>query len=199
MITNVSGSISKSRYFLFPFCLALMALLLSGCAGSKPGANGGANNSAGGDLSATVDESFDPLSLNDDDLHFPDNGVVNPGGNDSGDRDNSGTSSSSGNDAAPQNQEVDGYRVQLFATRDIDKATRQKKEVEFSFARDGDPVAVYIEFNSPIWKVRVGDCRDRESAQVLQQRARDRGYEGAFIVKARVNSHPQLPGGSGAQ
>lgn len=133
------------------------------------------------------DESFDPLMLQDEDIEFPKN---------SAEVANVETLPLPETPAAPPpeaqaNREVDGFRVQLFASKDIERTTLEKSEAEFVFAREG--VAVYIEFDSPMYKVRIGDCRSREEAEQLREIARRNGYPSAWIVKTKVNTNPLLP------
>ncbi|HQU72942.1 MAG TPA: SPOR domain-containing protein [Calditrichia bacterium] len=162
--------------------LLLAGILLSACSSSSKTISRPVNNS--GTTPATrVDESFDPLELNDEDISFP----VQTSEATSPDRDPIQLPDN------PANREIDGFRVQLFATREIERATSEKKQAEYQFANTEQPAAVYILFDSPMWKVRVGDCRDRESAEVLRQVARENGYSKAFIVKDKVNTAPSIP------
>lgn len=94
-----------------------------------------------------------------------------------------------------ENKLIEGFRVQLFATQDIEKATLEKKEAEFSFTEDRVPV--YIEFDSPMYKVRIGDCATRDEAEQLRELARRKGYSTSWIVKTKVNTVPNLPQGEG--
>ncbi len=133
-----------------------------------------------------VDESFDPLQLQDEDIDFP----AAPAA--------TGAAEPTGQPFIPvkepetrQNRVVDGFRVQLFATRDRQRAMVEKKEAEYVFAEDS--VAVYIEFDAPMYKVRIGDCIQRGCAEELRQKARRKGYPTAWIVKTRVNTLPVLP------
>jgi hypothetical protein len=135
----------------------------------------------------SVDESFDPVLLNDDELKFPDSADLG------GINRNFGTVEVPGKpvDLPKENLLLDGYRIQIFATKDIEVATRQKKEAEYYFANLG--VGVYIDFDSPLYKVRIGDCKNREEAEALLGKVKEAGYNTAFIVKSRVNSIPILP------
>jgi len=123
-----------------------------------------------------ADESFDPVTLNDEDLSFPDKGSSV----------NSGTTTETEVKTESKPRRIDGYRVQLFASKEIDKATQEKKEAEFVF--NGDGIGVYIEFDSPMYKVRIGDCASRDVAEDLREMARKRGYPTSWIVKAKVSA-----------
>ncbi len=130
-------------------------------------------------LTGALDESFDPMSLDDGDISFPDANVeaLNT------------TAIADNTRQEPQTQQnrlVDGFRIQLFAAKDIELVTVEKKEAEFLFLNDG--VRVYIEFDSPLYKLRIGDCVDRETANQLRELAKSRGYASAWIAKTKVNS-----------
>ncbi len=136
----------------------------------------------------TYDESFDPLTLNDEDIQFPkeEPKVPQP----------TPESQPLKTEIPPakvgeENQLVEGYRVQLLATKDIESATIAKKEAEFAFAEDS--VNVYIEFDSPYYKLRIGDCKTREEAERLREIARRKGYPSAWIVRSKVWTNPPVP------
>jgi len=154
--------------------LVLIAVgLLASCSSTKPATtiNVPVERPASGD-----DESFDPVTLNDEDLSFREEGsnVSTP------------TQTDTNVDNTPKRRSIDGYRVQLFASKEIDKATQEKKEAEFVFNSDG--IGVYIEFDSPMYKVRIGDCATRDAAEELREVARKRGYPTSWIVKAKVSA-----------
>ncbi len=131
-----------------------------------------------------MDESFDPVTLEDDNLSFPDAKMPEPVLS-------SPTENAQQNQPTPaENRQIDGFRVQLFATSDIEKATLQKKEAEYEFATDS--VVVYIEFDSPLYKVRAGDCKSRDEALQLLALAKQKGYPTSFVVKTKVNTIPLL-------
>jgi hypothetical protein len=134
-----------------------------------------------------IDEAFDPVMLQDEDIEFP----VSKAPLQSNERLPLSGETNAENPLAVENKLIDGFRVQLFATQDIEKATLEKKEVEFAFAEAG--VEVYIEFDSPMYKVRLGDCTTREEAEQLRELARSKGYPTSWIVKTKVNSNPGTP------
>lgn len=136
-----------------------------------------------------VDESFDPVTLEDEDLDFPENNTrLDEESNTSLPGETTGNNTT----ASPaQNRQINGYRVQLFATRDNEIGELEKKKAEFLFAED--EVAVYIEYDSPMYKIRVGDCQSREDAEALRDIARRKDYVSAWVVPTKVNSNPILP------
>lgn len=167
------------------FLATVLCLLLAGCGGTRK-VTPVLDDKPVPPAAAGLDESFDPGQLNDHDLSFPDKArpVLQE---DSGSQPVAGTAVSHS-----QNQEMDGFRIQLFASKDIERVTIERKEAEFVFLEDD--VVVYIEFDSPMYKLRIGDCQTREEADQLRQLAKQKGYAAAWIVKTRVNSLPVLPG-----
>jgi hypothetical protein len=45
---------------------------------------------------------------------------------------------------------------------------------------------IYLIFESPNYKVRVGDCRSFDEAKLLKQEVIDSGFPEAWIVKSNV-------------
>ena len=48
--------------------------------------------------------------------------------------------------------------------------------------------SVYVDFEAPNYKVRVGDFIDRDSAESLKQDLVQMGYNSAWILRTRINS-----------
>lgn len=78
--------------------------------------------------------------------------------------------------------EQPGYRVQIAALSNQDEAMQIKKEAMLKFADQG----VYLIFDPPFYKIRVGDFVSRYDAEKLQQQAIQLGYKDAWIVRTRV-------------
>lgn len=78
-----------------------------------------------------------------------------------------------------------GFRVQLLSTRVEEEARTSVENAVVSF-----PENVYLLFDNPFFKVRLGDCPSRVDADSLQQRAIQQGYAGAWIVRSHVYVHP---------
>lgn len=77
---------------------------------------------------------------------------------------------------------VEGYRIQLMATRDESEARRARDD-----ARSFFPENSYLLFDNPYYKLRLGDCLTRTAADSLQQRASSKGFSGAWIVRSLVH------------
>ncbi|HOT98701.1 MAG TPA: SPOR domain-containing protein [bacterium] len=77
---------------------------------------------------------------------------------------------------------VEGFRIQLLATRDESEARRARDD-----ARSFFPENSYLLYDNPYYKLRLGDCLTRAAADSLQQRAISKGFSGAWIVRSQVH------------
>lgn len=80
----------------------------------------------------------------------------------------------------------EGFRVQVFASGQKEKADSLKYHLE-TIVDD----AVFVTFEVPLYKVRVGNCISRKEAERLQARLNEIGYRNAWIIKSRIE--PQKP------
>ena len=77
--------------------------------------------------------------------------------------------------------EMDGFRVQVFSTRfsntaDSIKTVLGKIVVE----------KIYITFDAPIYKVRVGNFVSRNNAEKMKHRLVKLGYNSSWIIRSKV-------------
>ncbi|TMQ55044.1 MAG: SPOR domain-containing protein [Candidatus Eisenbacteria bacterium] len=79
------------------------------------------------------------------------------------------------------------WRVQIFVTQDRDLANRKARE-----AAERLQVKAHVEFESPNYKVRLGDYRSEGEAQPLRDRAVFTGYPGAFRVRCDAGTSYEL-------
>ena len=77
----------------------------------------------------------------------------------------------------------EGYRVQVLATRYFERADSLAVIMKNTVSD-----SVYVDFEAPNYKVRIGDFIDRDSAESLQQELMQMGYNSAWILRARINS-----------
>lgn len=155
------------------FSLLLISILVYSCATSQQSIEKTDTQN-----SNPYDESFDPNTLNDDDIIIvkndqliSDKKVELP--------------SNTINDQDITIKEVRGYRVQIIATKDIESASQAELEAKDIFGTLNHKI--YLIFDAPNYKVRVGDVVKRDEADEIREIAKDYGYRGAFVVKSKVN------------
>ena len=130
------------------------------------------------------DESFDPRSLDDDDI------VIGPAEQIEGGSAGSTIAENDPKTTEDQDRvrEVNGFRVQILATNNIETASLVEQEASDRFESKG--FKTYLLFETPLYKIRIGDCENRSDAEVLRDLAIDNGYTGAFIVKSKIVLQP---------
>ena len=67
-----------------------------------------------------------------------------------------------------QETEIQGYRVQIFSSNKQQSAKNDAFAMESRLQELKIMQPVYVLYNPPFWKVRVGDCRLQEEAQALR-------------------------------
>jgi hypothetical protein len=76
---------------------------------------------------------------------------------------------------------TEGYRVQVLATHSAQKADSLRSLLE---EKIHDPV--YVVFETPNYKVRVGDYLSRSQAEAQQAKLVKLGYPNAWILRSRI-------------
>jgi len=117
-------------------------------------------------------EGFDPNSLNDPGPNWPI--IINSGIN-------LNDVNTVEQDEESEIQIINGFRVQILATRFANKADSLK-----SVLIDKIDGQIYVIFEAPNYKVRVGDCIDRKQAELLQEEMRNMGFSAAWIIRERI-------------
>ncbi|MBD3346266.1 MAG: hypothetical protein GF401_14520 [Chitinivibrionales bacterium] len=74
-----------------------------------------------------------------------------------------------------------GFRVQCFASNQIDRARTEKKKLEIKLNKP-----VYIAFQDPYYKLLVGDFTSRNQAELILADLKNLGYDDAWIVRSKV-------------
>lgn len=123
----------------------------------------------------TYREDFDPLTLNDDDVWI----LPSVKGGSSASKE-SRIAVPKGE--ATREEVLQGYRVQLVATKEEEQAREIKKNAMLKLSHP-----VYLIFESPLYKVRVGDCATREEAKEILEEAKRNGFPDAWIVPSTIN------------
>ena len=75
---------------------------------------------------------------------------------------------------------TDGYRVEIFFSSGLG-ARKQSLDVKTDFLKEFPETGAYMTFQSPDFKVCVGDCRTKNEALKLRERIK-KSYPNAFIV-----------------
>lgn len=130
------------------------------------------------------DESFDPLTLEDDDITIHKQTDLMQKQSASVKNLSQTTPHKAIPDSLQRYKEVDGFRVQVFAGRDIQAATMAETQARADFEKQG--LKVYLIFEAPFYKVRVGDFTDRNDAENARDLARRLGYKSAFVARSKV-------------
>ncbi len=81
----------------------------------------------------------------------------------------------------PSDRLTFGYRVQIFASSQRERGEQIAAEARTKFREP-----VYVEYDSPFYKVRVGDCITRAEADALKERASALGYEAPWVAETKV-------------
>jgi hypothetical protein len=72
---------------------------------------------------------------------------------------------------------IKGYRVQIFLSDNLREAARIMAEARGKFVEE-----IYLEYDAPYYKVRVGDCQTEAEGQGLLKVAMSLGYRDAWLV-----------------
>ncbi|MBM4170104.1 MAG: SPOR domain-containing protein [Ignavibacteria bacterium] len=75
-----------------------------------------------------------------------------------------------------------GFRIQILSTSSINDANRERLAAAQKLPQD----SVYIVFDPPVYKVRVGDFRTRLDANRMLPVCVSAGYEDAWVVSDRI-------------
>ena len=81
---------------------------------------------------------------------------------------------------------VQGFRIQVFASNNYEEATAVRNTLNLELPAQW----VYMVYDAPTYKVRVGDYTNRADANLAVDGFIDRGYKGAWVVPDRVVANP---------
>lgn len=97
-----------------------------------------------------------------------------------------------GNDTLPLRMPADsgmvvetsvmGYRVQIHHTNNYNQAIVIRNDAILKFQEE-----VYVDYEAPNYKIRLGDFRRFEQAEELKDYVKTMGYPDAWVVKTKVN------------
>jgi hypothetical protein len=77
---------------------------------------------------------------------------------------------------------IEGFRVQVLATGDRGKAENLKNDLSLKYTHD-----IYVVFEAPNYKVRMGNFIDRKHAESFRQSLVNSGYPSAWIIRTRID------------
>ncbi len=81
---------------------------------------------------------------------------------------------------------INGFRVQLLMTKEIEEANKLKSDLNTLLQEDW----VYVVFESPYYKVRVGDFPLRGHANEAMTNLINLGYKNSWIVPDKIVKNP---------
>lgn len=81
----------------------------------------------------------------------------------------------------PEREVAWGWRVQICALTDEGQARNVYMSALLKFDEH-----VYLTYDSPYYKVRIGDCLSRYEADELQRLASEKGFDDAWVVRTKV-------------
>ena len=79
----------------------------------------------------------------------------------------------------PESDATSGFRIQIFSSTTRGSAENAQTQARVQLTRDD----VFIDFESPYFKVRIGNFQTRNDAEILLEEVKKKGYETAFIVQ----------------
>jgi hypothetical protein len=159
------------------YCCQLMFIGLWLSCGSTGNLTNDRNRSAEADKSAgIINEFFDPLVLDDEELKVKKT-ITSETKTDHLDE---AVSPASSNQQAVEASV--GFRVQICAVSEEEKARQVQRDAIVKFTDE----EVYLIYEAPYYKVRVGNCTSRLEADQLQQAAIQKGFEDAWVVRTKI-------------
>lgn len=85
-------------------------------------------------------------------------------------------------DNSDYEREIWGYRVELLSSTDKTLAEQTARDAS-NLLKDE---SIYIQFDHPYYKVRVGNCSNKNEAGALLQKVKRAGFSNASVVRAII-------------
>ncbi len=167
-MTACARRIARDRGAALAGLILLLALL--GCSSSKEASSSSAKKS-----SREYETEFDPRKYDTKDQPSGKSGAA-------------GESPASGTAQPPpvtaeRMERTSGYRVQIYSTYDLDEALRSKGTSQALL----DTLKVYMVYDAPIYKIRVGDYLTKADADSAKELLRGKGFTDAWVVPDQVS------------
>lgn len=162
----------------------IMLMLILNCSSSQKMTSVEKSKNESDTNTGIINEFFDPLILDEDELKWTKTISIES----KSDQINSVLSRTDANEQV--SEVITGYRVQICAVSDEEKARQIQRDAILKFVSD----EVYLIYDTPYYKVRVGNCTTRLEADQLQQLAAQNGFDDAWVVRTKVK--PKTSSGS---
>ena len=91
--------------------------------------------------------------------------------------------------SSTEEEEIQGFRVQIFSTTNIDAAKAKQSEAESYFPGEW----FYMQYDPPTYKIRAGNFRQRFEADRFTRLAAEKGFTDSWTVPEKVFKHPPHP------
>lgn len=88
-------------------------------------------------------------------------------------------------------KKMGGYRVQIYSDNNSRTAKNEARAKERAISQAFPNLATYVSYDSPYWRLRVGDCRTRAEADELAAEIKKAfpAYRGEIaVVRDRINA-----------
>lgn len=178
------------KNFASSFRTLLVLALITVVAACSGGAGAGEESKSEPTTVSTSSTKFDPLDLPQDTRIIPQlqphKGEIIGSGN-TADTNSDTEEIKPAEPAKPIKPQIDSLasqalRIQLHSTELFGDAKRERLIAEEIFDQP-----VYLDYEVPYYKVRVGSFSDRKDAENYLHKAKTAGYQNAWIVAVRVN------------
>jgi cell division protein FtsN len=90
-----------------------------------------------------------------------------------------------GYEGQSEEKKVNGFRVQLVSTREEEEARLIRSEALLDLDQP-----VYLSYDNPYYKVRVGDFTTRSQAERYKEELALRGFPDAWVIRTIINAGP---------
>ena len=90
-------------------------------------------------------------------------------------------------DPVKRPSKIQGYRLQIFSASSQQAADQAQAKARQALQRDD----IYVEFEPPFFKVRIGNFRSRKSAEALMKTVVASGYDTPFTVETMILVSPE--------
>lgn len=77
--------------------------------------------------------------------------------------------------------ESSGYRIQLISTQNLNEAVSVKAQADSLYS-----MPVYVDFEPPNYKVRIGNYITNEEASGMQTAMKNQGFKYAWVVPSKI-------------